>query len=128
MSLSNETNCSDLSCAPHVVTQALSNTYNARMAARLGFSRAPPPKELSVGLLRLMYQDGADFTNAFRALSSVPSQPAGEAGSQPAESAWCSAHDEYIANSTEGPCTCESKHLCATMASLRCALHVADPC
>ena len=33
-------------------------------------------KELAVGLLSAMYEDDADFTNTFRALGSVTSQPA----------------------------------------------------
>jgi hypothetical protein len=33
-------------------------------------------KELAVGLLSAMYEDDADFTNTFRALGSITSQPA----------------------------------------------------
>jgi hypothetical protein len=42
-------------------------------------------KELAVGLLSAMYEDDADFTNTFRALGGVSSQPAdGDADGVPA--------------------------------------------
>ncbi|GIL74668.1 hypothetical protein Vretifemale_4594 [Volvox reticuliferus] len=52
-------------------SKVLSNLYNARMAAKLGLHEYD--MALSHELMRLMYDDDADFTNTFRALCSVSS-------------------------------------------------------
>ncbi|GIL48322.1 hypothetical protein Vafri_4601 [Volvox africanus] len=52
-------------------SKVLSETYNARMAAKLGLKEYD--RALSHELMRLMYDDDADFTNTFRALCSVSS-------------------------------------------------------
>ncbi|KAL6745399.1 hypothetical protein V8C86DRAFT_1755079 [Haematococcus lacustris] len=51
--------------------EVMSREYNARMAQRLGLKA--PDRQLSAALIQLMYDDGADFTLAFRALCSVDS-------------------------------------------------------
>lgn len=53
---------------------ALSDRYEACMAAKLGL--ASYDKELSTSLMTLMYEDAADFTNTFRAMSAVASDAA----------------------------------------------------
>eukprot|EP00887_Chlorella_sp_A99_P003723 scaffold7.g3723.t1 len=52
---------------------ALEASYNRGMARKLGLRQYD--KELAVGLMRNMYEDAADYTNTFRALSRVPSRP-----------------------------------------------------
>jgi uncharacterized protein YdiU (UPF0061 family) len=52
----------------------MTDDYQHRMAAKMGLSEYS--KELAVGLLSAMYEDDADFTNTFRALGGVSSQPA----------------------------------------------------
>jgi hypothetical protein len=54
------------------VLQTLTEEYERRMAAKLGLRAYS--KELSLGLLQLMFAEGADWTNTWRALSSVPSE------------------------------------------------------
>lgn len=49
--------------------EALSDDYEAGMAAKLGLTVYD--KELSTSLMTLMYEDAADFTNTFRAMSRV---------------------------------------------------------
>ena len=49
--------------------RVLMDTYNQRMAAKMGLRAYQ--KELSIGLLEGMYEDQADFTNAFRSLADV---------------------------------------------------------
>ena len=49
----------------------LMETYNSRTAKKLGFKTYD--RDLSVGFMQLMYEDGADFTNTWRALASVSS-------------------------------------------------------
>ena len=43
--------------------------YTGRMARKMGLTKYD--RELAVGLVTLMYEDKADFTNTFRALASV---------------------------------------------------------
>ncbi len=50
-------------------SDVLSEAYTARMAAKMGLAQYDKP--LTVGLITLMYEDKADFTNTFRALASV---------------------------------------------------------
>ena len=50
-------------------SEALSEAYTARMAAKMGVLQYDKP--LTVGLITLMYEDKADFTNTFRALASA---------------------------------------------------------
>ncbi len=47
----------------------MTEQYTTRMARKLGLKEYR--KELAVGLITLMYEDKADFTNTFRAMSSV---------------------------------------------------------
>lgn len=47
----------------------MTDVYTARMAAKMGLKTYN--KELAVGLVTLMYEDKADFTNTFRALATV---------------------------------------------------------
>ena len=47
----------------------MTEQYTTRMARKLGLKEYR--KELAVGLITLMYEDKADFTNSFRAMSSV---------------------------------------------------------
>ncbi|GLC40033.1 hypothetical protein PLESTB_001518300 [Pleodorina starrii] len=57
-------------------SQVLSESYNARMAAKLGLREYD--RTLTQELMRLMYDDDADFTNTFRALCAVNSSGAKE--------------------------------------------------
>ncbi|EFJ46698.1 hypothetical protein VOLCADRAFT_62183 [Volvox carteri f. nagariensis] len=50
-------------------SKVLSESYNARMAAKLGLREYD--MTLTHELMRLMYDDDADFTNTFRALCSI---------------------------------------------------------
>ena len=50
-------------------SEVLSEAYTARMAAKMGLLAYD--KAQTVGLITLMYEDKADFTNTFRALASV---------------------------------------------------------
>lgn len=50
-------------------TDTLMEAYTSRMARKMGLTKYD--KDLAVGLVTLMYEDRADFTNTFRALSSV---------------------------------------------------------
>jgi uncharacterized protein YdiU (UPF0061 family) len=43
--------------------------YTGRMARKMGLSKYD--RDLAVGLVTIMYEDKADFTNTFRALASV---------------------------------------------------------
>jgi len=43
--------------------------YTSRMARKMGLTKYD--KELAIGLVTLMYEDRADFSNTFRGLSSV---------------------------------------------------------
>lgn len=56
--------------------QVLSETYNARMAQKLGLKTYD--RTISFEFLKLMYKDECDFTNAFRALSTITA--AGQVG------------------------------------------------
>ena len=47
----------------------MTEQYTSRMARKLGLREYR--KELAVGLITLMYEDKADFTNTFRAMASV---------------------------------------------------------
>ena len=47
----------------------MTELYTTRMARKLGLREYR--KELAVGLVTLMYEDKADFTNTFRAMASV---------------------------------------------------------
>ena len=47
----------------------MTEQYTSRMARKLGLCEYR--KELAVGLITLMYEDKADFTNTFRAMASV---------------------------------------------------------
>lgn len=47
----------------------MTEQYTTRMARKLGLEEYR--KELAIGLITLMYEDKADFTNTFRAMSSV---------------------------------------------------------
>jgi uncharacterized protein YdiU (UPF0061 family) len=49
--------------------EVMSDAYTARMAKKLGLSAYD--RDLAVGLVTLMYEDRADFTNTFRALATV---------------------------------------------------------
>ena len=57
----------------------MTERYTTRMARKLGLKEYR--KELSVGLITLMYEDKADFTNKFRAMASVSASD--EPGSVP---------------------------------------------
>jgi len=57
----------------------MTEQYTTRMACKLGLKEYR--KELSVGLITLMYEDKADFTNMFRAMASVSASD--EPGSVP---------------------------------------------
>lgn len=50
----------------------LLETYHSSMAAKFGLRSYD--RDLSAGLMTLMYEDSADFTNTFRALSSVSAE------------------------------------------------------
>jgi uncharacterized protein YdiU (UPF0061 family) len=54
----------------------MTDDYQGRMAAKMGLKEYN--KELAVGLLSAMYEDDADFTNTFRALGKIASQPTGD--------------------------------------------------
>ncbi len=45
------------------------DAYTGRMARKMGLTKYD--KDVAVGLVTLMYEDKADFTNTFRALASV---------------------------------------------------------
>lgn len=47
----------------------MTEQYTSRMARKLGLQEYR--KELAVGLITLMFEDKADFTNTFRAMTSV---------------------------------------------------------
>ena len=47
----------------------MTEQYTSRMARKLGLREYR--KELAVGLITLMYEDKADFTNTFRAMAAV---------------------------------------------------------
>ncbi|KXZ56039.1 hypothetical protein GPECTOR_2g1591 [Gonium pectorale] len=57
-------------------SKVLSESYNSRMAAKLGLREYDRP--IAHELLRLMYDDDADFTNTFRALCGVGSAEAAQ--------------------------------------------------
>lgn len=70
--------------------------YEARAARKMGLKQYN--KELAIGLLTLMYEDKADFTNTYRALSSVSVSDAD--GAMPArlsqvEPIWFGVHDDF---------------------------------
>ncbi|PRW57632.1 seleno O isoform B [Chlorella sorokiniana] len=54
----------------------LTESYNATMAAKLGL--AEYDRGIAGGLMRLMYEDSADYTNTFRCLSSITAEPSSE--------------------------------------------------
>lgn len=58
--------CFDLPCR---FDEVMISEYTATMARKMGL--VAYNKDLSVGLMRMMHKDETDFTNTFRALSSV---------------------------------------------------------
>ncbi len=50
-------------------TDTLMEAYTSRMARKMGLTKYD--KELAIGLVTLMYEDRADFSNTFRPLLQV---------------------------------------------------------
>ena len=75
--------CADLQPTAQEIVDSyadiMTEQYTTRMARKLGLKEYR--KELSVGLITLMYEDKADFTNTFRAMASVSASD--EPGSVP---------------------------------------------
>ncbi len=64
--------CVPAQAAVDAYAEELQGAYNGRMAAKLGL--VAYNRELIMGLMKLMFEDEADFTNTFRALSTVTTE------------------------------------------------------
>ncbi|GFR46340.1 hypothetical protein Agub_g7911, partial [Astrephomene gubernaculifera] len=80
-------------------SEVLTTAYNARMAAKLGLLEYD--RALCTELLKLMYEDDADFTNTFRALCEVESATT----TSPASSSSSSSPTATSSSSSDSPTT-----------------------